>query len=46
MERNGIRFELEELKNGPNAEPFMMELIHQVYDIENTYMYVCTVEPL
>lgn len=30
LERQGIRFELEDLQNGPMVEPLLVEMIHMV----------------
>ena len=30
IERQGIRFELEDLRNGPMVEPLLIEMIHMV----------------
>ena len=35
-ERIGIRFELDEIHNGPNSEPYLEELIHQASYYSNT----------
>ncbi len=35
-ERTGIRFELDEIYNGPNSEPLLEEMIHQASYPSNT----------
>ena len=41
MERQAISFELEDMNNSPNAEPLLVELIHQSAYRDNTLGLPC-----
>ena len=42
LERQGIRFELEDLQNGPMVEPLLTEMIHMVGRTTRTDGLTCT----